>query len=81
MAEITLDLIGTQLERLFAELRDMRAEFGEMRADVVVLSSIANRQDSTMTGVLSELRSIRQQLQATRHRTEQRLDALERPTR
>jgi hypothetical protein len=59
MAEtITLEFLGAQFERLFAELRTMRADQDQMRDDIRVLTAIALRHENTLNDMLTQIRAM-----------------------
>ena len=59
MAEsVTLEFLGAQFERLFAELRTMRADQDQMRDDIRVLTAIALRHENTLNDMLSQIRAM-----------------------
>jgi chromosome segregation ATPase len=80
MADITLDFIGEQLRRVLDEQRATRDSIGSLRDDMTVLTGIAMRMDSTLQGLVTEIRGIhRQQARLRQHdeRLDARLDAIE----
>ncbi len=59
MAEsITLEFVGRQFERVFAELAAIRDEQSAIRGDLTVLTSIALRHDATLNGILDQLQAL-----------------------
>jgi hypothetical protein len=79
MAEsVTLEFLGRQFERVFAELAAIRDEQSAIRGDLTVLTSIVLRHDATLNGILDQL----QAPTAQHNRFDIRLRRLEeRPTR
>lgn len=56
MAEtVTLEFLGRQFERVFAELAAIRDEQSATRGDLTVLTSIVLRHDATLNGILDQL--------------------------
>jgi polyhydroxyalkanoate synthesis regulator phasin len=72
-AEITLDFLGAQMERLMAEMRGVRGDIASLRDDINVLTAIAMRQDGTLIGLQTEMRATHSQIQ----RIERRVSRLE----
>lgn len=59
MAEnVSLEFIGAQLERIFAELGTIRADQAAMRDGIRVLTTIVLRHDSTLVDMLQQMRSM-----------------------
>jgi len=59
MAEnVTLEFLGAQSERIFAELRAIRADQAEMRDDLRVLTVIALRHENMLKDVLAQMRAM-----------------------
>jgi len=59
MAEkVTLEFLGAQMERVFAELRTIRDDQTEMRDDIKVLTTIVLRHDKTLTDMLTQMRAM-----------------------
>ena len=59
MAEnVSLEFIGAQLERIFAELGPIRADQAAMRDDIHVLTTIVLRHDKTLTDMLTQMRAM-----------------------
>jgi hypothetical protein len=59
MAEnITLEFLGAQFERVFAELRTIRADQEAMRDDIRVLTAIALRHENTLRDALEQIRAM-----------------------
>jgi hypothetical protein len=76
MAEtVTLEFLGRQSERMFAELAAIRDEQSATRGDLTVLTSIVLRHDATLNGILDQL----QALTAQHNRFDIRLRRLEEP--
>jgi hypothetical protein len=55
---VSLEFIGAQLERIFAELGTIRADQAAMRDDIKVLTTIVLRHDKTLTGTLTQMRAM-----------------------
>jgi hypothetical protein len=55
---VTLEFLGAQFERLFAELRTMRADQAQMRDDISVLTAIALRHENTLNDMLTQIRAM-----------------------
>jgi hypothetical protein len=59
MAEnVTLEFLGAQFERVFAELRTIRADQEAMRDDIRVLTAIALRHENTLKDILAQMRAM-----------------------
>jgi hypothetical protein len=59
MAEsVTLEFLGAQFERLFAELRTMRADQEAMRDDIRVLTAIVLRHEDSLKHMLEQIRAM-----------------------
>ena len=59
MAEsVTLEFLGRQFERVFAELSAIRAEQASLREDLHVLTAIVLRHDETLTRLLEQMRAM-----------------------
>ena len=59
MAEsVTLEFLGRQLERVFAELAAIRDEQSATRGDLTVLTSIVLRHDATLNAILDQLHAL-----------------------
>ena len=59
MAEtVTLEFLGAQMERVFAELRAIRDDQVAMRDDIKVLTTIVLRHDKTLTDALTQIRAM-----------------------
>ena len=56
MADINLDFLARQMERVLTEI-------GSLRDDMSVLTALSLRLDATMTGVQQELRATHTQIQ------------------
>lgn len=57
MAEtVTLEFLGRQFERVFAELTAIRAEQTSIREDLHLLTAIVLRHDETLTRLLDQVR-------------------------
>jgi hypothetical protein len=62
MAEnITLEFLGAQFERMFEELRSVRADQASMRDDIRVLTTIVLRHDGTLNAILDQLHALTMQ--------------------
>lgn len=66
MAEITLEFLAQQQDRMLAEL-------GQFRDDMRVMTAILQRLDGTMQGLVNEVRATHQQIA----RLVQRLEKIE----
>jgi RecA/RadA recombinase len=63
MAEtVTLEFLGRQFERVFAELAEIRDEQRSVREDMRVLTTIVLRLDATLNGILEQLHAMTVQL-------------------
>ena len=59
MAEnVTLEVLGAQMERMFAELSAIRTEQSAMRDEIRVLSTIVLRHDNTLSDALTQMRAM-----------------------
>ena len=59
MAEtVTLEFLGRQFERVFAELATIRAKQTSIREDLHVLTAIVLRHDETLTRLLEQVRAM-----------------------
>ena len=59
MAEtVTLEFLGRQFERVFAELAEIRDEQRSVREDMRVLTTIVLRLDATLNGILEQLHAM-----------------------
>jgi hypothetical protein len=64
MAEtVTLEFLGMQLERMFAELSAIRAEQTSIREDLRVLTAIVMRHDASLSAIIEQLRGMTAQFQ------------------
>ena len=70
---VTLEFLGAQFERVFEELRSIRAEQQSFREDMSVLTAIVLRHDATLNGILEQLHAMTAQL----NRIDTRLRRLE----
>jgi hypothetical protein len=70
---VTLELLGRQFERVFAELAAICDEQSATRGDLTVLTSIVLRHDATLNGILDPLHA----LTAQHNRFDLRLRRLE----
>lgn len=73
MAETSLDLLLQQQERVLEELRLVRADIGNFRADMAVPSAIIRRLDQSVQSLTGEVRA----LAAQQDRQRQRLERLQ----
>ncbi|MGD9507631.1 MAG: hypothetical protein AB7I59_06390 [Geminicoccaceae bacterium] len=73
MAEVSLDLLLRQQERVLEELRLVRADIGDFRADMEVQSAIIRRLDQSVQSLTGEVRA----LAAQQDRQRQRLERLQ----
>jgi hypothetical protein len=55
---VTLEFLGAQFERVFAELRALRADQAEMRDDIRVLTAIVLRHENTLVDMLQQVRAM-----------------------
>ena len=55
---VSLEFIGAQLERIFAELGTIRADQAAMRDDIRVLTTIVLRHENTLVDMLQQMRSM-----------------------
>jgi hypothetical protein len=59
MAEnVTLEFLGAQFERVFSELRAIRADQEAMREDIRVLTAIVLRHENTLVDMLQQIRAM-----------------------
>lgn len=68
MADINLDFLARQMERVLTEI-------GSLRDDMSVLTALSLRLDATMTGVQQELRATHKQIQRMNDRVRKLEDA------
>ena len=73
MAEVSLDLLLRQQERVLEELRLVRSDIGDFRADMEVQSAIIRRLDQSAQNLTDEVRA----LAAQQDRQRQRLERLQ----
>ena len=73
MAEVSLDLLLRQQERGLEELRLVRSDIGDFRADMEVQSAIIRRLDQSVQSLTGEVRA----LAAQQDRQRQRLERLQ----
>ena len=73
MAEVSLDLLLRQQERVLEELRLVRSDIGDVRADMEVQSAIIRRLDQSAQNLTDEVRA----LAAQQDRQRQRLERLQ----
>ena len=73
MAEVSLDLLLRQQERVLEELRLVRSDIGDFRADMEVQSAIIRRLDQSVQSLTGEVRA----LAAQQDRQRQRLERLQ----
>ncbi len=55
---VTLEFLGAQLERVFAELRTIRDEQAATRDDIRVLTAIVLRHENTLVDMLQQVRAM-----------------------
>jgi hypothetical protein len=55
---VTLEFLGAQFERVFADLRSIRADQAEMRDDIRVLTAIVLRHENTLKDILGQIRAM-----------------------
>ena len=55
MGEVATDYLARQMERMLAEI-------GNVREDMTVLTAIVMRQDATLTALLNETRAVHSQI-------------------
>ena len=78
MAEMTLEFLAHQQQRVLDELRLVRADIGDFKADMEVQSAIIRRLDTGVQNLAGEVRA----LAAQQDRQRQKLERLaERPGR
>ena len=70
MAEVSLDLLLRQQERVLEELRLVRADIGDFRADMEVQSAIIRRLDQSVQSLTGEVRALASQQDRQRQRLE-----------
>jgi hypothetical protein len=59
MAEtVTLEFLGAQMERMFAEQARMREEIAGLREDIRVLTAIVLRHENTLVDMLQQVRAM-----------------------
>ncbi len=73
MAEVTLDFIASQLDRVLREQSALRNDVAELRSDMEVTAALSRRMDATMQGLIGEVRALAGQ----QSRQRQRLDRLQ----
>ena len=73
MAEVSLDLLLRQQERVLEELRLVRSDIGDFRADMEGQSAIIRRLDQSVQSLTGEVRA----LAAQQDRQRQRLERLQ----
>ena len=74
MAEtVTLEFLGRQFERVFAQLNAIRAEQVSIREDLHVLTTIVLRHDASLSAIIEQLRGMTAQF----NRFDMRLRRLE----
>ena len=82
MPEVTLELIFAQQLRILDELRIVRADIGDLKADMEVQSAIIRRLDTSVQNLTGEVRALAGQQDRQRQKLdplEKRLDRLEAP--
>lgn len=72
MAEITLDFLAQQQNKILAELADARAERANDRADMTVLLAIVQRLDASVQGLTNEVRALQGRFANRLQRIEER---------
>jgi len=73
MAEVTLEFIAVQLQRVLDEQRGMRNDIGDIKADLEVTAAIIRRLDHSVQNLTGEVRA----LAAQQDRQRQKLERLE----
>ena len=73
MAEVSLELLSRQQERVLEELRLVRSDIGDCRADMDVQSAIIRRLDQSVQSLTGEVRA----LAVPQDRQRQRLERLQ----
>ena len=73
MADASLELLMRQQERVLDELRLVRGDIGDFRADMEVQSAIIRRLDQSIQSLTGEVRA----LAAQQDRQRQRLERLQ----
>ena len=62
MAEnVTLEFLGAQMERMFAEQAKTREDIAGLRDDISVLTAIVLRHDASLSSISEQLRVMTQQ--------------------
>ena len=82
MPEITLDLIFSHQGRILEELKRVRVDIGDLKADMEVQSAIIRRLDHSVQNLTGEVRALAGQQDRQRQkldRLERRVDRLEAP--
>ena len=82
MPEVTLELIFAHQQRILDELRIIRADVGDLKADMEVQSAIIRRLDTSVQNLTGEVRALAGQQDRRRQkldRIEKRFDRLETP--
>lgn len=79
MAEVSLELLVRQQERVLEELRLVRSDIGDFRADMEVQSAIIRRLDQSVQSLTGEVRALAAQQDRQRQRLE-RLQSILAPT-
>ena len=79
MAEVSLEASLRQQERVLEELRLVRSDIGDFRADMEVQSAIVRRLDQSVQSLTGEVRALAAQQDRQRQRLE-RLQGLLAPT-
>lgn len=72
MAEVTLEFISQQLQRVLHEQRGIRHDIGDMKADLEVAAAIVRRLDHSVQNLTGEVRALAGQ----QDRQRQKLDRL-----
>lgn len=73
MVDVSLELLLRQQERVLEELRLVRSDIGDFRADMEVQSAIIRRLDQSVQSLTGEVRA----LAAQQDRQRQRLERLQ----
>jgi predicted RNase H-like nuclease (RuvC/YqgF family) len=82
MPEVTLDLIFALQQRTLEELRVVRADIGDLKADMEVQTAIIRRLDTSVQNLTGEVRALAGQQDRQRQKLERlaaRLDRLDAP--
>ena len=74
MSEINLEFLARSQERILDELRLVRADVGDVKADIEVMAAIIRRLDTSVQNLTGEVRALAGQQSRQRQKLE-RLDA------